>query len=99
MGGAQYGDQRPEDERHQGRERRPQPDAVHQRAAGILLVVGAEGLGDERVHAEQHACAADGDGEKDHAAQAAGADGGRSQRACHQGVDDAHEHPPKLGDG
>jgi hypothetical protein len=47
----------------------------------------------------QHAGAADGDGEEDHAAQAAGADGGRSQRACHQGVDDAHEHPPKLGDG
>jgi len=76
--GAQHRNQRPQNQRHDGGERGPQPDAVHQCAAGIPRVVGAERLGHQGVHAQEHAGAANGYGPKNNAAQAAGTHRGRA---------------------
>jgi hypothetical protein len=56
-------------------------------------------LGDQRVHAEQHAGAADGDGEEKHVAEAAGADGGGAEASRHDGIDEAHRHPAEFSHG
>ena len=74
-----------------------QVDAVAQPAMTLAQVAGAVGLRHEGVEPEQHAHAEDRGREIQDAAQADRADGFGREPADHQRVDDAHEHPAKLG--
>ena len=76
----------------------PHKSARRKGAAAGGIVPGAEGLGNQRVHAQQHAGATNGDGEEEHAAERACADRGRAQAAGHDGIDKAHRHPAQLSE-
>ncbi len=80
----------------QGHQRR-QRQAVEQPAVAVADVAGAERLRHQRVEAEQHAHAEDGNGDVQGGAHAHGADRLGSERPDHQRVDHAHGHPAKLG--
>ena len=78
-------------------QRNPKP--LDQSAAAGSIVPRAEGLRDQRIHAGQHACAADNDGVEEHAAETAGSDRGGAQSPRHDGIDEAHRHPAEFGHG
>ena len=75
------------------------PKSLDQGAAAGSIVLRAERLGDQRIHAGQHAGAADHDGVEEHAAETAGADRGGAQSARHDGIDEAHRHPAEFSHG
>ena len=66
----------------------------------IFALPGAEGLRNERVQANQYAAAKERDNIENAGADADGADGVGAVRLMtdHDGVDDAHGHPPDLGE-
>ena len=73
-----------------------QVDRLGQGAMAIVIVTAAEGLGDERVEAEQEANAEEGGGIENGVADADGADGGRAETAHHDGVHDRHGDPAEF---
>ena len=75
------------------------PKALDEGAAASGVVLRAERLRDQGIHAGQHAGAADGDRVEEHAAKTAGADGGGAEAAGHDGIDEAHRHPAEFGHG
>ena len=68
--------------------------------ARVLQVFAAEGLGDERVHAEKEAGGEDSEGVVESFPKPGGADGNRAvgEAADHDGVHDAHKHPAEFGE-
>ena len=76
-------------------------DSIHQGVAGVLEIFAAEGLGYERVHAEQRPCGENCQHVVESFSQASCADGNSAigQAPDHDGVDDAHAHPAQFGEG
>ena len=75
------------------------PKSLDQRAAAGGIVPRAECLRHQRIHAGQHAGAADHDRVEEHAAETARADRGGAEAPRHHGIDEPHRHPAQLGHG
>jgi hypothetical protein len=75
-------------------------NAVEKGAIAVFATTRAEGLGDERVQADEDAFTEKGEDVKEVGADGNGADGYGTVReaANHHGVYDTHAHPTNLGE-
>ena len=95
-------DERCADDENDGQPRRHgdgEPDALPERAAGAVVIAGADRLRDQRVDAEDGADADDGEGEKDGVAEAGRGQLARAEAAEDRDVDEPHELRPGLREG
>ncbi len=73
-------------------------EAVEEPAVGFALLLGAEGLGDEGVEAEEDAADTEAEGVEEDLSEGGGAhgEGGVGEVAEHDGVDQRHGDPAEL---
>jgi len=83
----------------EGSDSEAEVDAVDQGAVAIFAMASAEGLGDQRVEADENTFAEESEDDEEAGGNADGADrfGGVRKAADHHGVDNHHAHPPDLG--
>jgi len=87
-----------EDGDEQGGERERHDDAVKEPAICFVILFGTEGLGDERVEAEEDSSDSEAKGIEEDLGESGGAHGecGVGQVAEHDGVDQRHGDPAEL---
>jgi len=81
-------------------EQEAEVDAVDEGVVAVVAPAGAEGLGDERVQADQEALAEENEDEKKAGSDADGGDGLGTvgEAANHHGVHDGHGNPADFGE-
>ncbi len=87
-----------EEDDEQGRERDGHDEAVEEPAIGFFVLLGAEGLRDEGIEAEEDTTDAEAEGVEEDLSEGGGAhgEGGVGEMAEHNGVDQRHGDPAEL---